>query len=803
MSDLDQHEIPIESIQHLKDLPDGSSEYFIGDQLEPPEQEQQPFDFNENIASKLEDKELDSLASKLLQDIQEDRQSRSEWENAVNIAYKYLGFKIEEFRSVPFMRACGAFDSTMASAVLRAWSVARAELFPMSGPVVCEVLGSTTEDKLLQAERVSKFLNYYLKHIDKPYYPDSDRLLLYLVFYGCAFRKVYQDPILNRPVARFIEPQNFIVDHKCVSLLESARITQELFLTKKDIMLRQMAGVYKKDVKLPRIEEDDSVISPINQTIKRIEGINNNSTENKNLFKVYEVHADLTPFKDIDENYQDEKEDKLPLPYIVTILATSKKILAIHRNWVENDQTFKRKEYFVHYQYLPGFGIYSLGLAQLCGSNAITLTSVQRQLIDAGTLKNFPGGLIAKGLRLEENDKAVGPATFLQVDTGGAMSIRDAVMPMPYAEPSVVLKELSKDLKMDVQTLTGMAETQLSENRPDAPVGTTLALLENASRVQSSIMRTMHVALSEELSLLFKLFSEYLGDSPYPFSISGQESAVLRTDFNESIQVLPVSDPNLTTTTQRIIRAEALLKLAQSAPQIHDIREAYERMYKAMNVEDIEKLLPPPPQPQQTPPLDPVTEVANAMNGKPIVAAMWQDHQAHVMVKMPKIQELSQQNPQAAAALSANVTEHNAMQYILEMQMQMGIQLPPLEQIQDPNVQNEIAIKAAEVTHQLMAQMNQQMQQQQPIDPNMVMMADIEQKKEATLLKHKTDQQRIELDAFNAQLNFESEKNKMEIQKQMAHEKNIVTLEIAGLKKEEVLDKEHEIQEGEGHDELG
>lgn len=796
MSDLEPTgDIPLDSIHHMGESPDGSSDFFIGEK--PPEEAaSQAFDFNENIAERLDDKDLNTLSAKLLELIDQDRASRAEWQSSINNAKKYLGTKIDDYVASPIY-ACGAFDSTMLAVLLKFWSIARAELFPMKGPAESEVLGSETDEVLQQANRSSTWTNYYLRFVDKPYYSDSERMLMYVLFYGSGFRKVYQDPILNRPMARFIEPEDFIVNNNTVSILESSRVTQQVYLNRKELLLLQLTGVYRK-VDIPEQADNDTQAK---DSKKNRDGVNTKTAENKSLFLIYETHADLEPFKDIDDGIQDtDKKNAIPLPYIVTICASSKEILAIRRNWKQDDPTFKRNECFVHYQYLPGWGLYGWGIAHTHGSNAIAATCTQRQLIDKGALENYPGGFISKGLKIENNNKLPTPGEWVQIETDGIATLRDSTMPMPYGPPSVVLKDLRQDLVTDMQNLGGIMSTAIAENRPDAPVGTTVALLEENGRLQSSILRSLHMSLTEELGLLAKLFGEYLGDSPYPFSVEGQESVILRTDFNDNVRVFSVSDPNLTTSTQRIVRAEALLKLASSAPQIHDLREAYERMYRAMNVEDIEKLLPPPPpQPEQTAPLDPVTEVMNAMTGKPIVAAMWQDHPAHVMVKMAKIQEMQMTDPQgtaqASAALSANIAEHNAMQYVLQMQMQMGIQLPPLEELKDPNIQNEIAIKAAEVAQQQMAEMQGQQQAQQPLDPNVVMMADIEQKKEATMLKDKTDQQKIELEAYKVQMNFESEKHKMDIQYKMADEKNQVTLAIAGMKKEDVIAEKEEALE--------
>ncbi len=757
------HPISNSEFRKVSDLDDGSSEYEEVSEEVPHYPE---IGFHENLAEHMDEGTLNKIANELIEEIDEDIKTRTEWENAYNKGMKYLGIKVEEFRNYPFANCCSAFDSTLSTALFRSWATCRAEMFPPKGPASYEIFGEATEESELQGEKIKKFINRYLTQIDKDYYPDSERLLLYLILIGCAFRKVFTDPVTSRPLSRFIAPEDFIVNNNCVSILSSNRLTHRLRLEAKELIQRQLSGFYR-DIPLPMLSDEMEDQQITRKTIKSIEGTSTYNNNNKKTQQmIYEVHVD----RDLEGfEHEDKKSNQtgMPLPYVISILVESKKILSIRRNWAEHDPYYKRKESFVQYGYLPGFGIYSIGVAQLLGSNAIALTSILRQLIDAGTLKNFPGGLKAKGMRVEQNDKAIGPSEFLEIETGG-LPIQQCIMTMPYNEPSSVLKDLRNELKLDSQQLASTAETQLADAKPDAPVGTTLALIEVSNKIQSSVLRSMHVSLTNELELIYKLFSEGLDHNV--FSVKGQTYEISNMDFNESIRIVPISDPNLTTSTQRILRAEAILRLAQSAPQLHDLRNAYLRMYQAMNVEDIDKLLPPP---QNAMPLDPITENMNAMTGKALKAELWQDHQAHIMVHA----QFAQENQ----AIMAHIQEHRAMQYLIDMQMQMGMQMPPMQLLENPEIQNAIAIKSAQVA----AQNQQQAQQKQELDPNVVMLKDIEQRREAAYLKNEEAKMRQETEAYKEQMRFELAKKKIDADLEMSEEKNEVDLTIAELKAEE------------------
>lgn len=786
----DPSNFPIdEQITKLEDLPNGDSVYQLGELEELQEQQDETEDFYRNLMDDGSSSSFGNIVTDLLDAIEDDIESRHEWEDNYTKAMKLLGFKLEESRDYPFVHACAAFDSTLSTALLRFYSTARAEIFPNNGPAKFQVVGESSEELEQQGNRVQAWMNYYLCHVDKDYYPDSERLLMYLGLVGCAFRKSYQDPISKRPVARFIDPQDFIVDNKARSISSAGRLTHRMYLTKKELVLRQLSGFYSGDVSIPDEPQEDLMQESLTtKTVRQQEGISNVNMSERSTYIVYEVHADLD-LNGFEHEDEDGQPSGVPLPYIVTISYSDRKLLSIRRNWEEDDLTYKRIECFTHYNYLPGFGMYGIGLSQLLGSNSNVLTSLTRQLVDAGTFANFPGGVKIKGLRSEQNDKPIGPGEWMEIDTGG-LPIGECLMPMPYKEPSVVLKELRNELIQQTQNLASTADTQISDARAEAPVGTTLALLEVQNRVQSSVMRGLHMSLSNELELLYRLFGEGMDEeNPYDFKTAGLSAQITKHDFSNNIKIIPVSDPNLTTSTQRILRAEAMLRLAEAAPQLHDLRDAYHRMYVAMGVDNIDRLLPPE---QDVLPLDPITENMNMMEGKPVKAAVWQDHTSHIAVH----HAFSEQNPDIEA-VAAHVQEHRAFEYYMQMQYEMGMELPPLEQLEDPQIQNQIAQAASQVAMEQREQMAAE--NPPPPDPNTVMMADVEARKEIAALKMEEAKLKAEVESFKAQLAFETAKNKVEADKELAIEKNAIDVAIAEEKNETDLIMARMKQESDAH----
>jgi hypothetical protein len=788
-------------------------------QEENPQEEDAPLeqkqDFYANLAEDMDKSVLKRLATQLLENIENDDSAREGWLKTINVGLRYLGWKVEESRNTPFMNACSAYDTSMSTALINAYSVIYAELFPASGPARSEIIGIPTQETEDQGERVKLFINNFLTNINRDYYPDSRTLVMYVVFCGSGFRKVYQDPILNQPDLKFIKPQDFIVNPNTTSLMSSDRMSHKVFLSRKDVMLRQLSGEFVEDALPAVIEENQMDKKSIQKTIEKMDGVQPDTTENKSLFIFYETHVDLTD-EDINSGRisREKSSDELPKPYIVMICEVTKTIVSIKRNWKEGDNTYHRAEYFVPYMYLPGFGIYGTGLAHLMGSNSIVLSNVLRQLMDAGTLKNFPGGLKVSGLKIETNDLAIGPAEFREIETGG-LPIQQCVMLMPYAEPSTVLMQLRTDLMMQSAKNGMAADVQVPELGTNAPVGTTLSMIEVNGRAQSTVLRSFRNSLSHELKLLFNLFGDHLEDKPYTFSVPGKETAIMRADFNEKVNIVPVSDPNVLTSTHRLLRAEAIYKIASSAPQIYNMREINKMMLHAMNVDNIDKLLIEEPQPVV---LDAMSENMNILAGKPVMVNAQQDHKSHKPIHTAFALEMKQSGNLASYA---SAIEHEQMHKAMEaaemliqqkvhqqvqqqiesgqihpafadkvfeqmhsQAMQQLSQTPAPQLLQDMEIQNAVSKMDAEELAQQQQQMQQQQQQIQELQqvPNKIMMEDINQRKEAAHLKNDETKLKVEEDAFKAQLHFESEKAKLEAQKDMATDKHLVDIAIAEMK---------------------
>jgi hypothetical protein len=755
---------------------------FEGEMPMGPEEEGRPFDFHENLAEFAESPNLANLSSMLLKEIKTDSDSRSEWDNTIEIGLKYLGLKLEEFRSEPFINACAAFDSTLMTALVRSYATAQAELFPPNGPAAGKIIGPVSEEAETKAEEKKTFYNYYLTEDDKPYYENSQCLLMNALFFGTAFRKIYQDPILNKPIARMVRPHDLLVDPNATSILEASRITQIMRMSRRDIKILQAKGTYRR-IELPDISElhelEDNVID---KTIDMIDGISKSESDNRSTFQMYECYVDLSidDAELIDDNI--DNPDGIPMPYIITLCDTDRNIYAARRNWKEGDPTFARKRYFERYYPLPGFGIYGIGLIQLIGNAAIVNTSLLRQSVDKGSLSNFPGLLKTEDLSATDNNIAVGPGDVKTINTGGK-PIGDCIMPMPYSEPSAALIGLRREMKEDAMILASTGEQKIAENNSNAPVGTTLALLEVESRMSSAILRNLRQSLTNELEMLDALFQENLSE-PFQFSVEGKQSQITQEHFDGSVKIVPVSDPAMMTSTQRIMRAAARIEAAEKAPQFYDLRELHRQYQTAIGTTDLDKIMPPP---QEAQPLDPISENVNAMLGKPLRAAPWQEHAAHLMVhgaelNNPQISDLARQS------LGAHIQEHVSQQYLVQMQMAMGIEMPPLEQLQDPQMQNQLALMAAQAAEQQMAQQQMAAQAQQPVDPNTLLALDIAQKKEQAELNYAAKMAEFELrkeemertqetEAFKTQMRFESDMKKLEVQEEMADDKNEVELE--------------------------
>ena len=638
--------------------------------------------FDANLALYMDDMDLNTLGETLLSGVEEDRQSRGDWEATMSEGIKLMGLKIED-RTMPFKGACGVYDPLMAEAVVRWQAVAAGELLPASGPVKTQVVGVANEELEAQASRVQQFMNLYLTELAPEFYEEFDQMLFWLPLVGSTFKKTYQDRLLGRPVSRFVLPDNFVVSYGTSDLATSPRFCHITPMTRRNFRLAQLAGVYR-DIDLGDPQADDSSQTPIQAEVDGVQGVEPGA-EGTEEYRIYEVYADLNLV-----GY--ENEDGIPLPYVVTIEEGTRKVLSVYRNYDEADPTYQRKDMFTHYKFMPGVGFYGLGYAHLLGNSAKTATSIRRQLIDAGTLNNFPGGLRVKGMRLEDNNIGIGPTEFREIDTGG-LPIQNAIMTMPYKEPSQVSLALLKETYEGARNLANTAEIAVGEGRQDAPVGTTVALMEAATRLQSATLKRCHRAFSRELKLIANLFGKYLPDEPYPFPVRGGMAAIMREDFANNIDVIPVSDPNISSSAQRMMRAEALLRFATQQPDQHNLREAYRQMYVEMGVapEKIELILAP--ERQKPRPLDPLTENQNAIVGMPLVAGAYQDHDAHIAAHAP----IAQDNP----ILQAHINEHLALKMRQQVEQIIGQPLPPPGMPMPPELENQLAVMVAQAMQQL------------------------------------------------------------------------------------------------------
>lgn len=746
-------------IREVESLEDGSSVYEIGPQIKDEIDE----DFHANLAvDGIKESSLKKLSSFLLDAIEEDLEARREWLDSIQKVKQYLGFSIEDLKNIPFKESTRTFDTTLSTALIRFYATTRAELLPQGGPVGFKINGESSEELEAAGEKVRDWLNYYLTIIDKAYYNDFERFLLHVGFNGSGFKKVYYDKLAGRPISRFITPQDFIIDADCTSILESNRLTHVLHLSKREIILNQQNGIYR-DVELPYLKSSDNTQSE--ESSSKLVGINKDDVDlgaytKRTLFDIYEIHTFLN-LNDFKDNESDKEDEELPLPYIVTIDYISKEILSIRRNWEEDDASKDRINYFVQYNYLPGFGIYGLGLAHLIGANAITLTTILRELVDAGKFKNLPGGLRQGGMGQQENDLVVGPGQFVYVNTGGT-PLSEAFMPLPYSEPSQTLRELRLEIMNQTKELGSTSEMGMMDSKEDIPTGTAMAFLETNNRIQSAVLRSIHYSLTQELQLIDKIFRKTADEG---FSEDFEGKSISHNDFRDEIEIIPVSDPSSNSMVQRIMKAQATMQLAMQAPELHNMREVFKLNYMAqgINEHEIDKILKPDAaeMEQEILPLDPVSENINIMQGTAVKAAIWQEHAAHKLVHGL----FAQQHPELQAELMAHIREHDAFEYLIEMQQALGMDLPSLDQLENPEIQNAIAMGIAQAIGG--AQVENE-ETSTPPDPNAVWLADVEAKKEETAARERMANVKAETDVFKAQLDFEKEKAKIESSEDIA-----------------------------------
>ena len=652
----------------------------------------------ENLAESLEDGDLDNIARELSDAYEGDKDSRADWSSTYAEGLDLLGMKYED-RTTPFPGASGVSHPLLAESVTQFQAQSYKELFPAGGPVKTQIMGATNPQIDAQSARVKEFMNYQLTHIMEEYEPELDQMLFHLPLSGSAFRKIYFDNTLGRPVSKFVSSEDLVVPYQATDLHTCARMTHVVKMMANDLRKFQVSGFYS-DIEVGAPSSDDP--SEIEEKINELDGKKKVYTKD-DIYTLLEMHVDLDLPGYEDANEAGE-ETGISLPYIVTIEESSNKILSIRRNWNENDSLKIKKQYFVHYKFLPGLGFYGFGLIHMLGGLTKTATSILRQLIDAGTLVNLPAGFKARGLRIRDDDQPLVPGEFRDVDAP-AGDIRNSLVPLPYKEPSGTLFNLLGFVIESGKSFAAVADMKLGEGNEVNPVGTTMALLERGMKVMSAIHKRMHMAQGKEFKLLAKLFAETL-PPVYPYQIVGGNQAVKAQDFDERIDVIPVSDPNIFSITQRVTLAQQQLQLAQAAPQMHNIQEAYRRMYEAMGVQNIEAILPPPQQPQ---PKDPATENADLLAGRPAQAFQGQNHDAHIESHFAMMNSsVVKGSPVVMANLQSHIMQHISLkaqeQVQGEVQQQMA-QLPPeQQQMMQQQMMMEMQNRVAELEAELIAE---------------------------------------------------------------------------------------------------
>ena len=742
-------------------------------------------DFYSNLAEELDSSELSIIKNDLMTNVDSDRDSRSDWEKTYREGLEQLGMKYEE-RTQPFEGASGVMHPLLAESVTQFQAQAYNELLPSQGPVKTQVLGMTTAESEQQASRVQEFMNYQLMQVMKEYDSETDQMLFYLPLSGSAFRKVYYDQNLGRAVSKFIPSEDLIVPYSATDLHSATRITHVIDMSFNDIKKLQQVGFYRDvDISMGNIMADD--YDEIQEEIDELQGVSPNYNDTDTC-KVYEIHTelDILGYEDLDS---EGEPTEIKLPYIVTI--ANDKVLSIRRNYKETDQLKQRINYFVHYKFLPGLGFYGFGLTHMIGGLSKASTSILRQLIDSGTLSNLPAGFKARGIRIRNDDQPLQPGEFRDMDAPGG-SLRDAFVPLPFKEPSQTLLSLLGILVDSGRRFASIADTQVGDGNQNAPVGTTIALLERGTRVMSAIHKRLHASQRIEFEILSKVFSEYLPPD-YPYLTANGNQLIKSQDFDDRVDVLPVSDPNTFSMSQRVMMAQEILRTVQSNPEIHGptgMHEAYRRMYGAMGVQNIEQLLPPPPQPM---PMDPANENASLIAGMPAQAFMGQDHDAHINSHMSLYGTMTAQtNPVVLSLIQAHIYQHvsfraaeivdqqNAQNQEFQQMIQQIQQLPPeVAQGYQQQIQEKVAKDVAAVVSQLTEQINAMfMPPPPPTDPLVELRGkELDIKADDVQRKREEFAQRQEFDAMKAMENNKLAEQRLAIQREIATMKDDIAKE--------------------------
>ena len=728
--------------------------------------------FDGNLAEFIDENDLQVISSELRQSFEDDKSSRQQWEEAYTKGLDLLGLNYNE-RSQPFQGASGVTHPLLSESVTQFQAQAYKELLPASGPIRTQIIGSATKEKEDQAQRVSDFMNYQIMHVMEEYDPELDQMLFYLPLAGSTFKKIYYDANLGRAVSKFIPAEDLVVPYTATNLEECERVTHILKRTDNDIKKMQVSGFYR-DVDLQVIEEERKV----EEKERKLSGVQKTGYRD-DQYTLLEMHVDL----DV-PGFEDP--DGIKIPYIVTIDEGSGNVLSIYRNYKDGDTLYKKQQYFVHYKFMPGLGFYGLGLIHMIGGLSRTATAALRQLIDAGTLANLPAGFKARGLRIADDDSPIQPGEFRDVDAPSG-DLRAGLLPLPYKGADPTLFQLLGFCVQAGKEFATVADQKIGDAAgAGAPVGTTMALMERGMRVMSAIHKRIHYAQRIEFKLLSKIFAESLPPM-YPYEVQGDLQSLKATDFDERIDIIPVSDPTIFSMSQRVTLAQTQLQLAEAAPQMHNIYEAYRRMYSAMGVQNIDAILPVPTGPE---PMDPGMENATALSGGSLTAFRKQNQLAHIDAHRAFFSSaLVKQNPQTLMILQSHIMEHVSLQAREEVEQEMakefealqaqaGGELPPEQQNEMQElVESKIAERIVEMTTEMVTE-EQQMMAEQGEDP-LVQLKQQEIDIKAQDLQRKTayDEGKMSLDALKLAQNEELAEAKMDSQEDIAQLRANVNLQ--------------------------
>jgi hypothetical protein len=756
----------------------------------PPQQPQYDFyghsDFYENLVGKITRQELSRISDEIKRGVDSDLQSRKEWDQKLATGIKQLGL-VTEKNSQDYSTAGGLFSSAFMQAILNSLAQYCSVLLPPAGPARIKTMNNIKEKKLREylterASDVSSFINNLLTDLSPDYYPESEQAFFWTLLYGSCFKKVYFDDARALPVSHLIKPQDLIINNNAVNLLTAPRLTHRFYLTQRELKIHQMTGFYA-DVPIQSYKNYDD--SPIQDILSEIDGINRDSfdrvSDQDNLYQICESRVDqVLPYL--------QQNPTIPCPYVATFEFETGTMVGLRRNWLKHDPYAKRINDLIHFPLIPGPGIYGLGYIHIMGSNAEAATELLRQLIFSGKLSNFPAFIRAKGMRMDNSTIMLQPGQSAEIETGNK-SVQDCLMKVPFGEPSPALKQIKDDLEQNIGGLSNSLNSTISEFNPNAAVGTTLAMIEQASKVESSIIRRLHKAMSEELNLIYKLVFNNFEKMQNAFMAEGKTLAVTKQDFQIDLQILPTADPNLATSTHLLMQSEALSSVYVQFPNLINPRSVAELRLKALKISDVDSFLMPEQADVQ--PKDPISENMDMIEGKPANAGIEQNHQAHIQTHNGLLTNPAIMNDPAKMALvGAHIQQHYAFDYQLQMQQLMGgVQVSrgaPEEQQSNPEHENQIAQQAAQATQTLIQQQQQALQGGQPqqADPTQVLMADIKSKEDAMNQKAQNDFLRAEIDKYKIDKDFQLKQEELDFkyqseQSQQQHERNLQEQQMA------------------------